>query len=81
MAAKKDVHASDAQLVLRVPSNFLRRADALRPKLAQNPGLLMVGRVTRSAVMRLALARGLAELEREYSPAPGVGVRAPKTER
>lgn len=55
---------NDVQLVIRVPSTLAERADALTPILAADPELGAVGRVTRSAVLRLALARGLASLER-----------------
>ena len=52
------------QLVIRVPTALAHRIDALTPALAAHPELGSVGRVTRSAVVRLALARGLACLER-----------------
>jgi len=57
---------NDVQLVIRVPSTLAQRVDALVPILATDPDLGAVGRITRSAVIRLALARGLASLE--HSP-------------
>lgn len=44
----------------------LRRADALVRKVAKNPVIASTGRVNRSAVLRLALTRGLEVLEKEY---------------
>ena len=55
---------NDVQLVIRVPSTLAERVAALTPVLAADPDLGAVGRVTKSAVVRLALARGLASLER-----------------
>ena len=52
------------QLIVRVPADLARRVDSLTPIYASHPELGAVGRVTRSAVVRLALARGLACLER-----------------
>lgn len=51
---------------LRLTEDILERADRLVPLLADDPalvaGAVQVGRAT---VLRLALLRGLAELERE----------------
>ena len=55
---------STVQIVVRVPADLARRIDSLTPTYASHPELGAVGRVTRSAVVRLALARGLACLER-----------------
>lgn len=51
---------NDEQIALRLPQEWLTRADALRDVIAK-PG---VG-VTRSDVLRAALARGLQALEEE----------------
>jgi hypothetical protein len=63
--------ANDEQIVLRLPAALLKRVDALAPRIAAAPAM-MAFRVTRSAVLRLALERGLAELETEH------GASAPK---
>ena len=55
---------NDVQLVIRVPAALVRRVDRLLPGLVVQPELGAVGRLTRSAVARLALTRGLASLER-----------------
>lgn len=53
---------------LRLSQDLLDRADALIPTLAHLAGSSPSGELARSDVLRLALARGLAELEREASP-------------
>jgi len=47
-----------------MPAALAARLDALVPHLAEDPDLAAAGRVTRSMVARLALARGLSALER-----------------
>jgi MoxR-like ATPase len=54
----------DKQLAIRLPAGMVDRLDALVGPLAQDPDLAAAGRVTQAAVARLALARGLASLER-----------------
>lgn len=49
--------------VCRVPADLWTRADRLCPSLATAPALRAWGRVTPSAVVRLALLRGLEALE------------------
>lgn len=50
---------------LRLPQDVLERADRLIPKLQNSPELRAgAGEVTRSVILRLALLRGLDELER-----------------
>jgi hypothetical protein len=53
---------SGAQTALRLPEEFLKRADRLCAKLAKEPMM----RVTRSTVLKMAIARGLDALEQEY---------------
>jgi hypothetical protein len=54
-------------LSMRIPLTWLDRADELTPRLelARPPEMALLGAISRSDVLRLALARGLAELERE----------------
>jgi hypothetical protein len=47
---------------LRLPGEFLTRADKLCAKIGKDPML----RVTRSTVLKMAIARGLDALEQEY---------------
>lgn len=51
------------QVVIRMPSVLAARLDRLVPVLAESGPLAAAGRVTRSTVARLALARGLDALE------------------
>lgn len=55
---------NEEQIALRLPADALERAEALVPKLAKLPALAAV-RVTRSAVLRMAILRGLDALEAE----------------
>ncbi len=51
--------------MLRIESAALERADALIPLLEKVPEIA-AGRVTRSAVLRLAMFHGLGMLEKKY---------------
>jgi hypothetical protein len=56
---------------LRLTQDLLERADALIAVMAADPEVRALGMPTRTAVLRLAIARGLQDLERQYqSPAP-----------
>ncbi len=57
------------QTTLRLPQDVLDRADALIPALSHHASASVSGELARSDVLRLALLRGLAELEKETSPA------------
>jgi hypothetical protein len=54
--------AADVPTALRLPGEFLARADKLCGKISKDPMM----RVTRSAVLKMAIGRGLEALEREY---------------
>jgi len=53
-------------LSVRIPDDLARRLDRLVPKIAKDQNLATLGRVSRSAVVKLALLRGVAALETEY---------------
>ena len=53
----------DVQLSMRVPKELIERADALIPKLSKVPELSTWGRVSRAAVLRLVMLRGLEAIE------------------
>jgi hypothetical protein len=57
-------------LALKVGQSVLDRADALRPKIAQDAAYRATGRLSRSAVLRLALLKGLDLLEEDYRHEP-----------
>ena len=61
-----DSERFDYNLGLKVPRSVLQRAEALRPKVAQDKAYRATGRVSRSAVIRMALLKGLEALEAEY---------------
>lgn len=57
------------QVVVRMPAALAARLDSLVPELERDPALSAASRVTRSTAARLALARGLEQLERELGAA------------
>ena len=56
----------DTQVTMRLPTDLVKRADALIGKLRKVPELKTWGRVSRAAVLRLAILHGLEALEKEY---------------
>jgi len=60
----------DSQIVVRIPAELVARLDALVPALEADPAVHVFGKVTRSTVVRLAVAAGLGALEaRHVKPA------------
>jgi hypothetical protein len=57
----------DYTLVVKVHRSLLDRAEQLRPSLSASPQFQATGRLTRSAVIRLAILKGLEVLERDVS--------------
>ncbi len=56
---------------LRLTQDLLERADALIEVMAADPEVRALGMPTRTAVLRLAIARGLRDLEGQYQgPTP-----------
>jgi hypothetical protein len=51
---------------LRLPASLIKQADALIDVLSRNRDLSAAGRITRATVLRLAVARGLEDLARDY---------------
>jgi len=65
---------------LRLTHDLLERADALIAVMAADPEVRALGMPTRTAVLRLAIARGLRDLERQYqrpTPADALAPRPP----
>jgi MoxR-like ATPase len=61
---------------LRLTHDLLERADALIAMMATDPDVRALGMPTRTAVLRLAIARGLQDLERQYqAPADAAAPR------
>ena len=55
--------ADSSIVTLRLPKSVLQRADALIPTLPANSEIFVVGRLSRSVVLRLAVLRGLETME------------------
>ena len=55
--------ADSSIVTLRLPKSLLQRADALIPTLRSNSDIFVVGRLSRSVVLRLAVLRGLEAME------------------
>ena len=53
---------------LRLTRDLLERADALIAVMAADPEVRALGMPTRTAVLRVAMAHGLKDLERQYQP-------------
>ncbi len=52
---------------IRLPESFVERAERLIEVIGRDPeSAALVGRVTRSAVLRLAVEHGLSKLEAEH---------------
>jgi hypothetical protein len=65
---------------LRLTQDLLERADALIEVMAADPEVRALGMPTRTAVLRLAIARGLRDLEGQYqrpTPADAAAPRPP----
>ena len=67
--------ADSSIVTLRLPKSLLQRADALIPALRSNSDIFVVGRLSRSVVLRLAVLRGLETMETNI---PKVPVKAAK---
>jgi hypothetical protein len=53
---------------LRLTQDLVERADALIAVMAADPEVRALGMPTRTAVLRVAMACGLRDLERQYQP-------------
>jgi hypothetical protein len=51
---------------IRLPVEYIERADNMLDAVAQDPDVNAVGRVTRASVLRMALAKGLKDMEYKY---------------
>ena len=58
-------------ITLRLPTLLVDRADALLAELADSEEAVLLGRPSRSVVLRLAVLRGLEQLERQVQEAGG----------
>ena len=63
---------------LRLTQDLLERADALIEVMAADPEVRALGMPTRTAVLRLAIARGFRDLEGQYQPPAPAEASAPR---
>jgi hypothetical protein len=63
---------------LRLTHDLLERADALITVMAADPEVRALGMPTRTAVLRLAIARGLRDLEGQYQRPTPADASAPR---
>ena len=63
---------------LRLTQDLLERADALIAVMAADPEVRALGMPTRTAVLRLAIARGLRDLEGQYQRPTPADASAPR---
>jgi hypothetical protein len=71
------MHPVKTPTQLRLTQDLLERADALIEVMAADPEVRALGMPTRTAVLRLAIARGLRDLERQYQPPAPAYASAP----
>jgi hypothetical protein len=62
------MHPTKPPTHLPLTPDLLARAEALIAAMAADPEVRALGRPTRTAVLRVALACGLRDLERRYQP-------------
>lgn len=72
--------ADSSIVTLRLPKLLLQRADSLIPALRNNSDIFVVGRLSRSVVLRLAVLRGLEAMEAD-TPIRATAARAPAKKR
>lgn len=56
----------DEQITFRLSTDMKQRIDALIPEIEKDPELAVLGTITRSKVVRLAILRGLGALEEQH---------------
>ncbi len=67
---------SDPTRTVRIPDRLWEQAQAMAKHLKDDPVLTLHGKVSRSTVLRMALALGLQALESEYGePAKPKGTK------
>jgi hypothetical protein len=69
MTKRSKLPASDAAISIRLPTDIIKRADALVTAVAEEAALQGITRVGRSVVIKRALLEGLTVLEARYRPA------------
>ena len=75
------MNAAKTPTQLRLTHDLLERADALIAIMAADPEVRALGMPTRTAVLRLAIARGLQAIERQYQAPADAAAPRPTTTR
>lgn len=78
MPPEKD---DDAMTNIRLPRDWLARADALVPKLDRDEEVRAVARPSRSTVLRIAVLVGIKALEKKYGAEIEAEKPKPRTKR
>ena len=73
--------ADSSIVTLRLPKSLLQRADALIPTLRSNSDIFVVGRLSRSVVLRLAVLRGLEAMEVDTPARPSKATAKKRSKR
>jgi hypothetical protein len=60
-------------ITLRLPTSLVERADALLEQLTDSEESVLLGRASRSIVLRLAVLRGIENLEAQVASANKAG--------
>ena len=68
MAKRDKLPASDVAISIRLPTDIIKRADALVAPLEKEAAAQGITRVGRSVVIKRALLEGLRVLEERYRP-------------
>jgi hypothetical protein len=69
---RKTERLTESPVTLRLPTDLLKRIDALMPLVAADSDTAtMLGGVSRSAVLRYALLEGVKTLEKRYRDGGG----------
>lgn len=75
MPKRESTTNADPSITVRVPADWLERADELALLMNDVDEVRRFGKPTRSMIARLAMQRGLDALERQYGEAPAKRAR------
>lgn len=75
MAKRETATTTDPSITVRVPAEWIARADELVLRVRHVEAVRRDGKPTLSMIARLAMQRGLDALEQEYPEAPAKRAR------
>lgn len=70
-----------APVVVRLPKELLARLDIIRETMTRDRNLGSLGPISRSAIVRLAVIRGIEQIEGEFAGAAPAKDQGPKRKR